>query len=323
MDTLKFRATAGEVFRAPGIGESFGGLSDGFPTATDPCGLTPLPAGCLQQIVQTDSQLRGKFGGNPNLEAESGDTVTVGVVWEPEFSFGSLTLIVDYWNTQLEDGIIGLGLNYILNDCHVDLNPASCALITRRADYTIDNVLVAPLNAAESEAGGIDVDATFRFDNSMGEFEVAFLWAHNNVQDRKAFATDDTADLTGIYDGGGMYAEDKISYSLDWARGNWRAAYLGEYISEIDAPITASYFGADGIIGNPGEYAQTVDSQLYHDVTVKYTHDTGVSLALGLTNITDEEPPYIDTGFNANTDPSTYRLFGRGYYVRLSWEMGE
>lgn len=323
IETLKFRATAGEVFRAPGIGESFGGLSDGFPTATDPCGLTPLPAGCAQQIVQSDSQLRGKFGGNPNLEAESGDTVTFGIVWEPEFSFGALTLIVDYWKTELDDGIIGLGLNYILNDCHVDLNQNSCALITRRADYTIDSVLVAPLNAASSEAGGIDVDATFRFDNSLGEWEAAILWAHNNVQDRKAFATDTTADLVGTFDGNNMYAEDKISYSLDWSRGNWRAAYLGEYISEIDAPITASYFGADGVIGNPGEYAQTVDSQLYHDITVKYTHDSGVSLAVGLTNITDEEPPYIDTGFNANTDPSTYRLFGRGYYVRLAWEMGE
>jgi iron complex outermembrane receptor protein len=46
-----------------------------------------------------------------------------------------------------------------------------------------------------------------------------------------------------------------------------------------------------------------------------------VSISTGINNVTDEAPPYIDLGFNAKTDPSTYRLFGRGYFVRLSWSM--
>ena len=41
-------------------------------------------------------------------------------------------------------------------------------------------------------------------------------------------------------------------------------------------------------------------------------------LTLGITNVTDEAPPYIDRGFNANTDPTTYRMFGRGYFLRIS-----
>jgi iron complex outermembrane receptor protein len=45
---------------------------------------------------------------------------------------------------------------------------------------------------------------------------------------------------------------------------------------------------------------------------------TGTNIALGFTNLTDEEPPFMDVGFNANTDPPTYRLFGRGYYLRLT-----
>ena len=47
--------------------------------------------------------------------------------------------------------------------------------------------------------------------------------------------------------------------------------------------------------------------------------DTGFRFSGGVTNVTDEEPPYIDFGFNASTDPSTYRLFGRGYYFRVTW----
>jgi len=66
-------------------------------------------------------------------------------------------------------------------------------------------------------------------------------------------------------------------------------------------------------------YIQAIDSLLYHDIVVNYTFEsTGTNIAAGFTNITDEEPPFIETGFNAVTDPSTYRLFGRGYYVRLT-----
>ncbi len=39
----------------------------------------------------------------------------------------------------------------------------------------------------------------------------------------------------------------------------------------------------------------------------------------GVTNLTNEAPPYIDIGFNATTDPSTYRMFGRGYWLRVGY----
>jgi hypothetical protein len=92
--------------------------------------------------------------------------------------------------------------------------------------------------------------------------------------------------------------------------------YLGEYISALEADTFCNC--GDG--NRPdGTYIQSVDSLLYHDIVVDYTFDaTGTNIAAGFTNVTDEEPPYIDTGFNANTDPATYRLFGRGYYIRLT-----
>jgi iron complex outermembrane recepter protein len=66
-------------------------------------------------------------------------------------------------------------------------------------------------------------------------------------------------------------------------------------------------------------YHYTVDAQLYHDIVASYDFaKTGTTIAAGITNLTDEEPPYIDWGFNAKTDPATYRMFGMGYYVRLT-----
>jgi outer membrane receptor protein involved in Fe transport len=316
MEDLKFRATDGEVFRAPSIGEAFAGQVDSFPTYKDPCipaAGSPLPPGCAQVGLQLDSQLLARVGGNPDLEPEFGDTFTAGIVWTPEFELGSLSVTVDYWETELENMISSLGVNYILDDCYNALNSGSCGLITRRSDYSIAQVLDGPLNVALETAGGIDTEVRFIFDTDIGQFDTALIWSHMTERDREAFPGDSTEDNVGRYTGSDAFAEDKLNYSIDWMRGNFRVAYLGEYISELKSDDA---FGVG--------YTQKVDSQLYHDLTFKYTHpDSGVSISTGINNVTDEEPPYIDLGFNAKTDPSTYRLFGRGYFVRLSWSMGE
>tara|TARA_B110000503_G_scaffold32083_1_gene52039 strand:+ start:790 stop:3774 length:2985 start_codon:yes stop_codon:yes gene_type:complete len=312
---LKLRATFGEVFRAPNIGESFAGVVDGFPTYKDPCvpaAGAALPAGCAQVGLQLDSQVLARVGGNPNLTAEFGDTVTAGLVYTPELAFGSASFTLDYWKTELEDLISTLGVNYILDDCYNKSNANSCALITRRADYSIAQISDAPLNVAKATAEGIDTEVRVSFDTEYGQIDASVLWSHMLERTQQAFEGDEINDIAGTFTGS-AFAEDKIGYSVDWSRGDFHVAYLGEMIGEMTAE--------DGFgIG----YLQTIDSQLYHDIILGYSYkDTGLSATLGLTNITDEAPPFIDLGFNAKTDPSTYRLFGRGYYVRLSWEMGE
>ena len=57
---------------------------------------------------------------------------------------------------------------------------------------------------------------------------------------------------------------------------------------------------------------------LYHDLFASYTIG-GAKIMAGVTNLTNEEPPFIEIGFNATTDPSTYRMFGRGYWLRVGY----
>ena len=307
LETLKLRATVGEVFRAPSIFESFGGQVDSFPTYLDPCAQTPLPAGCAQASVQLDTQVLARVGGNPGLVPEEGDTLTAGVVWTPDFDFGDFSVVVDYWENELEGRISSLGVNYILNDCYENQNAPACALIQRRADYSIASIQNAPLNVAQSDAAGVDLEIKTAFSTDIGDFEAELLWARFLDFDRKAFPGDDASDQVGRYNGS-AFAEDKINYTIAWRRGDWTVSYLGEYISELEADVSFL------------PVTQDIDDQLYHDLTVIYQlGDTGFRFSGGVTNVTDEEPPYIDFGFNASTDPSTYRLFGRGYYFRVTW----
>ncbi|MEX2497061.1 MAG: TonB-dependent receptor [Woeseia sp.] len=316
IDSLKFRGTAGTVFRAPTISNLFGGLVDSFPTYTDPCIPEPgesLPPGCAQVGIQTDSQLLAQVGGNPDLKPESGETFTAGIVWTPDI-FGAnadTSMTLDYWQVDIEEGISSLGVQFILDDCYIAQNPASCALVTRTPTYDIDNVIDTSLNVAEQGARGVDFEARYSLDTDIGQWELALLWSHLIERTKTPFPGADEEELQGRYTNvtgqdGGAYAEDKINYSVQWQRNDLSVGYMGEYISELD---TVAVIFSD--------YHYKVDSQLYHDLFVNYEFDFGTRISAGVTNLTDEAPPYIDLGFNAKTDPPTYRQFGRGYYVRL------
>jgi len=297
---------------------------DSFPTYVDPCAQGgALPPGCSGPGVQVDNQVKAAVGGNPGLIPETGDTFTAGMVWTPELGDHGLTATVDYWDIQLEDGISSLGVQFTLDDCYRNQNPQACALITRGANGIISLVQDTNLNVAEQGANGIDTELRWDYASGVGNWQAAFLWSHLLERTKTAFPGSPVIDLSGRYTDptaadGGAYATDKINYSLQWAWNDLSLGYLGEYISDLDADT----FCNCGAGNQPdGTYIQAIDDQLYHDLVATYTFgEWGVTLTGGVTNLTDEPPPFIEVGFNASTDPATYRQFGRGYYVRAQWK---
>ncbi|MEX2962897.1 TonB-dependent receptor [Microbulbifer sp. TYP-18] len=311
-DGLRFRATQGQVFRAPSISELFAGQVDAFPQYSDPCGPNDFSSSPFCDRVapqQLDTQVLARQGGNPDLEAETGDTFTAGFVITPELPFGDLSITLDYWQTEMDNLISSLGVQFILDDCYQSGNASACDLVTRRADYSVAQILDASLNVASLTAKGVDVEARYGFDTDFGRFETSLLWVRQLENSRVAFPGDEVEEQVGtMSENGDVYAEDKANYSINWYWNDLSVSYLGEYIGEIEAP--ASFI----------DYTQQIDAQLYHDLAAAYTFPTNTRVSLGVTNLTNEEPPYIDFGFNASTDPSTYRLFGRSYYLRVSQE---
>jgi outer membrane receptor protein involved in Fe transport len=318
IDMLKLRATAGTVFRAPTISDLYSGQRDSFPTYTDPCLAATVAQnpGCERTAPdQLDTQVRSRIGGNPNVKPETGDTFTAGLVFTPEFGNHGLTATVDYWQVDLEGGISNFGTDFLLADCYTRQNPESCAKMTRNADYSLGLVIDTVDNVAERGAAGIDTEIRWDYESSFGLWSAALLWSHVLDQYLVSLPGEAKQQMEGLHfenvttDNGGTYAEDKANVSLQWALGDFSVSYLAEYISAIEAPTV--FFDSD--------YMQQIDSFLYHDIAAQYTW-AGVTFSGGVTNITDEEPPWIDSAFNAKTDVSTYRLFGTGYYLRLSYQ---
>jgi len=323
IDSVKLRATYGTVFRAPTITDLYGGQIDNFPTFSDPCApdaLGNIAAGCAGPAPGDEGQVLAKVGGNPNLIPETGDTFTAGLVWTPQFGDHGITATVDYWQIALEDGISSLGVQFILDDCYVDLNQSSCDLIFRRPhDYGIDYMIDGSLNVAEQGAKGVDTEIRWDYGTDWGQLQAALLWSHLLERTKIPKPGDAEDDLSGRYtdptaEDGGAYAADKLNFSFQWMRGDWSVSYLAEYISSLDA---------DTFLNSPIDpYIQKIDSYLYHDLVGSYTFNawgSSTQITAGITNLTDEEPPFIEVGFNATTEPAAYRMFGRGYYVRLQW----
>lgn len=330
LETLKVRATVGEVFRAPTISDLFDGLADSFPTYSDPCdpartGGTIAP-GCAQSSTQLDNQVNSRVGGNPNLTPETGDTFTAGFVFTPEVLGNDLSITVDYWDIDLDDGISSYGVTYILDQCYQAQVQEFCDLITRRADYSIETIIDTNNNVASQGANGVDTEIRYNWSTGFGDFEAALLWSHLLERTKTAIPGAEEEDLSGRYtdptaEDGGAYAENKANISLQWYREGLSIGYLGEFIDGLDAD-TFCNCDSDGDPSNndpvTGAYIQDIDSIMYHDIVASYDFGQGTKISAGITDISDEEPPFMDVGFSANTDPPTYRIFGRGYYARLT-----
>lgn len=326
VEALKLRATAGTAFRAPTIEELFDGLQRSAPNYYDPCDQsdyqanlggngTNIAPGCSQIANRTDTQVTSFVGGNRALVPETADTYTAGFVFTPDFGQGDLSLTVDWWSIKVDDAISSVGVQYILDQCYVAGASNQCALITRRndADFTISQIIDSNVNVAAQTGEGIDTEVRYSFGTDVGDFELALLWAHLLERTKTPKPGDPEEDLLGKHtnitaEDGGTYADDKINFTARWNYGDFGVSYLAEYISSITADVSYQ------------TYTQSIDSQLYHDLVFDYSLDFfgTTRVSAGITNISDEPPPFIDPGFNASTDPNTYRVFGRGWFLRLT-----
>jgi len=61
-----------------------------------------------------------------------------------------------------------------------------------------------------------------------------------------------------------------------------------------------------------------VPATTYLDVNASWRFGETVDLHLGVENATDEQPPLYTANVQMNTDPSTYDVLGRRYYLRAN-----
>jgi len=343
--TIMLRGTAGTSYRAPALFELFLGDETAFASqlSVDACidwGENTnelIRANCAADGIPDDYEGLGSSvliisgGGAGNLESETSDAYTFGLVWTPEFA--DLSIALDYIDITVNDQISQLGSGSIVSGCYNAENfpNAFCDLFTRApADsatfpHNILEVNDTFINVNEQAYKGVDLNLVWNHDLSFGQLEVALqsTWNLENVQrlfDPSEVQGFDTVDYVGTI--GSPDFVSNFRTTLNWQ--DWRFNYYLQYVSETDDSIfldeETTYFGFD-----PAYRDITMDEAFYHNISVIYRQDKW-DLLVGINNLLDEEPDSVSGGVrgsrgNVPVAATQYDLLGRSYFVRLNWRL--
>jgi outer membrane receptor protein involved in Fe transport len=366
--SLLLRATAGTVYREPNVSEIFFGGADTFSFPVDPCsgiGGTPggVPGSGECEDVPPDyvqppfgDEVRTILGGNPGLQPEEGDTVTVGLAWSPEFLPG-FSVTLDWWRIEIEDAIGYPWDQAVLDGCFSGSVPQFCDSFTRFGPQSpdhgaLDTIFVYAQNVGPEDAEGIDWSANYTLNSGIGLWNFSWFGTHNisrNMLLVKDFNGDgvqdvEVGDVVGLFEHRSLlraasYPEWRWRFDLDWSMGDWSLSFSTEFIdgvTECGSPIADERYAtmfcpddsaivsvdpADTYWGIPLEdraWLNTTDDMYYFDLVARYTvPGWGSQISAGITNLTDEMLPFLNQGWNATTDEDTYRGLGRRWFVNF------
>lgn len=357
---LRVRGGYSRAIRAPSVGELFAAAAQGQTAlgapgvigSGDPCDVRGayrsgpnaaqvralclaqgIPANLIDSFNNTNPRTPFSSQGNPDLEPETADTYSLGVVVRPGFDnplFSRVSVSVDYYSIKLDDAI-GLITNPVAAaQC---FNPAVntgfsnsdyyCQLLQRDpTNGQLVQILNPQLNLASYETSGVDfqVDWSVRLEDlgadpkwgtlSLGV--VASYLATYKIQNLAGAPVNDYAGTIGnvqIDPFAAAHPTWKATTTLGWEVWDVKANLRWRY---LDGMENANNVGTTGTAKGVGEIS-------YFDFDALWKVNADLDLRVGVVNLADKKPPTLNLSYIGllATDPFTYDLVGRRVFVGL------
>jgi iron complex outermembrane receptor protein len=343
---LLARGTWAQGFRAPAVGDTFGGGQQSYDTYTDPCdseygqrGAAGVDARCtlagarpgFRQISQTGpitdsggAQGTSPFNsgaGNATLQPERAKTKTFGLVYSPSFLTG-FSASLDWYNITVDNLISGITATQTAEYCYVKGIPSFCGSIVRDASGAITNLSHGNANLGALETEGVDLGLTYRMARtSYGQFglrsDTTFVTKYRQKPDNES----DFVSYVGEYDENGVaYYRLKSNVSLDWNLGDWSATWTARYIGAIKDKCysaTAECSNPAGS-GNWGNRYNKLGATVYNDVSVAYKTSWNGQIMVGANNIFDKNARTTVLGAASSSAVDANFPIDRFVYVRYN-----
>lgn len=303
--TLLVRGSYAEAFKAPGITslerEQFQGDTEIF---------DPRRGGELV-VVNTIS------GGNPDLEPESGDATSIGMVWDSDVIPG-LQAELTWWKISITDQIVAEPNRQLI----VDNEAIFPGRVQRGAAENggpgpIISVDRTALNMSQIDASGFDFDLRHRFVTRFGDFMPRLRVTRTQNYDVRLVETSPTEDRLNIYQFGPWAHKWRGSVALAWNYGNYSSTVSGRYIDKYRESVAKP----DGSFWELGNY-WLVDANLRYEFAKFQSRQmpSRAYLSLGVNNLLNREPQYSNL-HPLGYDGTSFDIRGRTLYAAfgLQW----
>ena len=343
INDLLVRGTWAQGFRAPTVGDTFGGGSQTYDTYLDPCdskfgeaaknpavaarcAAAGVPAG-FRQLNQTGVAISGAGGaqgaypfqsgaGNASLRPETAKTNTLGFVYSPSFLPG-FSGSLDWFDIKIDNRITAVTATWVANQCFVKNDPSFCGSIVRNAAGEITNLSRGNLNLGKLKTDGLDLSLAYRLPmTKYGRFSLRSDTSYVHSFKVKASDTADWVNYVGEY----YYNRFKSVNSLDWSMGNWNATWTARYYSPVrdecwDSETECNMPGASASWGTD---VNKLGAEFYHDVNVGYKTSWKGQIMFGINNVLDKKPRITYQGAASSSSVDADMPLDRFFYVRYN-----
>jgi iron complex outermembrane receptor protein len=347
---LLARGTYAQGFRAPTVGDTFGGGSQSYDTYLDACDSlygeaaknpavkarctaagvpanfrqvnqagTPVPAGGAQTPVPFNTG-----AGNDSLSPETATTKTLGFVYSPSFLSG-FSMSVDYFDITVKNRITAVSAAYEINQCYVDGVQSFCDKIKRDSTGQISSLSRGNANLGELGTKGFDLAVGYRLPRTaFGQFNVRSESTYVDSYRIKSSATADFVNYAGEFG----INRIKSNLTLDWNLGNWSATLTSRYHSGVKVHCWSASTNVE--CSNPNDTASwgtgysKLGAMVYSDLSIGYTLPWKGKLLAGANNVFNRKPIVVyDAGsaYGGNSSSSSVdpeRPIDRFFYVRYN-----
>ncbi|WP_116812098.1 TonB-dependent receptor [Steroidobacter cummioxidans] len=307
IEGLTFRAVKSRSVRVPNFGELYASRAIQAIGLTDPCMGTNYNANptrarncaALGITAPLPNQIYTGYvisGGNPDVNPETSDSSSIGLVWQPGFLPG-FDLTLDYWHINIDNIITALSRTNIPNLC-VDLPSIDnefCGRTTRDENQVLMWVDTSVINASMSDAKGIDIGANYRRPLGQGTLSLGLRGSY--------LMQFETTTLPGV-------SSSVIRYDGGYQNPQFRATLFTSYVfGDWDIGLDTRFWSSAKLYPNAQtdeEYDDNrVGAQIYNDLSVGWQMNDHVTFRSGINNLRDVDAPY---------HPGTYYQGGGGVY---------
>ena len=348
---LRVRSALGTSFRAPALYHlNLANQRDFVTSRADPCDNFRDPSsenepgsntykncealeaqGIIPPEFTSTSSIQVIRGGNPDLEAETSDSWTLGFVVTPDLAgrfpaLGlDLSLAFDYYNIDLKNSISRLSASAILSRCYnsVNFSAEECSLVgERRPDGHLEAVNSSFINIAVEKSTGYDITVRADREFSFGDLSVDILAARL---------------LSYQY---GLGDEKPTNYAGRHAYASWRGESDARFIwRDFTFVWTTDYIGAtdeEPIYELPQDESVTniadAGDRFFHNLAIRYRDPKRrFFLVVGVRNVFDETPPVVGWGgFSPSVSTNVnyniplgagYSLLDRRIFATFSYDL--